>query len=259
MNLEQLSRVAYQPTETGMSCRCTGHGPDCFCDITPSPRPTKTVPLWELPFGEAIAELTGYPDGPHELADFLCMSLGLWEEQKRLEREQPRLMRALGYLEKAYHSPEYDEPKPPKVKADGTADRRNTNRVSTNDRCKAITEALAAGLTLEEVCTLLNLTPKQAVDILAFRRGKVVEPRTLRTIAPDDLIEFDMDCRLAILNMGQIARKWSVNRIVVERWVKRCGLSDLYTKYQHNGQEQGQNRYDARSGASGQFVRAAPI
>ncbi len=146
-------------------------------------------------------------------------------------------MRALGYLERSYHATEYDEPKLSKVKADGTADGRNRNRISTNERAAAISQALGAGLTLEEVCALLDMSPKEAVDTLGFRRGKIVEPRTLRTIPPENLLEFDVDCRLAILNMGQIARKWDVNRIVVQRWVARCGLSGLYTRFQHSGQE----------------------
>jgi hypothetical protein len=218
MNAQQLASVAYQPRETGALCGGLGHHKDCLCDLgaVDAALALASVPLSDIPFGKSIAALTGWPEGRQELVDFLCASLGLWERQKELERDDPATIRQLDAMAETYRCKAYDH----------VESRGNWTKDSPLVTCKKAHAYLADGqTTLEEVCALLDLTPGAVVDAMAFRVGKL-RPKSLRSIPEHGLYDFDMDCRRAAKSKVQVARDWDVSIRVVDNWCVVCGLTD---------------------------------
>jgi hypothetical protein len=183
------------------------------------------VPLSELPFATSISQITGWPSDRNELVDFLCQSLGLWEEAERLKRDDPKLIRQLNQMAEQCRPKEYDP-------------MRESTGVDLRERAAQAAKHLGEGVSLEEVCALMGLDPGEVVDALGHRNG-VARPGVLRGLPSSDLFEFDMDCRLAVLGKTAVARKYGLTRMVVHKWCVRCNLNDgRHLKFRTRGTAQ---------------------
>jgi hypothetical protein len=228
LTAEQLASISYEPVETGVLCGQAAHATDCTCDVQVPQERRIRANLDDLPFGTHVARaMGGYPTDSAEFADFLCGVMGLWQEARRLAAEEPERIKAVTAMarfgaagwEDALHDSidrtlAYAE-------IDG---KKGDSRKSAAAR--VVNDALKGGISVEEVCALLDMRPSVVLHLLCYKRGNGERKLEggLSTMDPDAFVEMDLDCRLGILGINEIAKKWDLSYVTVRNWAKRLGL-----------------------------------